>query len=148
MKHRNKVWICVLCIIILWVLCCYNKNIKEGNSEWKPHDNPAGTPDGFHCCKSPIGLPGVPDDTIFIIKSNNLHKAGPNGELGDNVGDNCSQHGKFIYYQKNKDGKEKPKYRYKSHINAYCQYYHSDNKNNHRFAGNPSCPKNLKDLSK
>lgn len=148
MKHRNKVWICLLSIIILWVLCCHKKFIREGHGEWKQQDPPSGTPKGFFCCKSPHGVPGIPNDTKFIIKSNNLHKAGPNGELGDKVSDHCSQHGNFIHYQRTKDGKEKPKYRYKSHLNAYCMYSGSSNSYNYRFGGNPSCPRNLQDLSK
>ena len=148
MKHKNKnlILISILIVVILSVLySCMFKNTTEG-FEWKKKDKPDSAPNNYMCCESPKGIKGVPNNTKFVIKTNNLYKREPNGRLGSKVDDSCAAHGKFIEYQRNKRPGSKPYYKYKSYANPYCILSKASGAFTSDFGGDPSCPADLSKL--
>jgi len=152
MKHKysikNILLIVILLGIILWSfqMWTHNHTVKETyTNAWKKTDIPKNTPKGFMCCESPKGIEGVPSNAKFIIKTNNLYIKKPTGK--EKIGDECSVHGKFIEYQRNKGPESKTEYEYKSKSNPYCILSKTSNKFTNTFGGNPSCPSDLTNLS-
>ena len=123
------------------------KNTIEGLT-WKKKDKPGSAPNNYMCCESPKGIKGVPNNTKFVIKTNNLYKRKSHGRLGSKVDDSCAAHGKFIEYQRSKNPGAKPYYKYKSDIDSYCILSKASGAFTNTFGGSPSCPADLSKLEK
>ena len=143
-KRKNKIINIILIVIIFSLLWIYPSNkIVEA---WKNASNPKNLPNNYMSCESPKRIQGVPTNTIFLIKKNNLYKHKPGGILGKKISDGCAVHGKYIEQQRNKTPYSKLDYMYKSNNNAYCIYSKTSSNLTNTFGGNPSCPAALKDL--